>query len=59
MNWDLWDLGWHDGAGINTPMLLEDQDYKQGYSAGVSCFVKNMTWPKYKSYQHNNKRHNK
>ena len=41
-NLELWDLGWHDGAGINIPMLMEDQDYIKGYSAGVSSLLRTL-----------------
>ena len=53
MNWELWDLGYNDGAGINIPMLMEDQDYIKGYSAGVSSLIKEAVTPEYKFYQHN------
>lgn len=51
-NLELWDLGYNDGAGINTPMLLDDPDYVKGYSAGVSSLIKEAVTPEYKFYQH-------
>lgn len=59
MNWELWDSGYNDGAGINIPMLMEDQDYIKGYSAGVSSLIKEAVTPEYKFYRHASKRHNK
>lgn len=55
MNWELWDLGYNDGAGINIPMLMEDQDYIKGYSAGVNWLIRDTVEPKHTFYQHTSK----